>query len=291
MTTSADPGSGAAPAWFTDALAAPVTEHEVTVAGTAIAYRAWGAPAGQGVVLVHGAAAHSRWWDHVAPLLLDSGRVVALDLSGHGDSGRRDAYSLDLWMREVLAVIADAGLGGSAVVIGHSLGGAVTLRLAASAGARIAGVVLLDSPLAVPGVEQRASRERRAFGAPPRVYPSRAAIVRHFSPMPKQPVLGYVAEHVAATSVREVSGGWGWKWDPAVFARERVENTLTTVDCRVALVNAEHGVVSADRRDAMAERLGPATEIVEIAGAQHHIMLDQPLALVAALRKLLAGWG
>ncbi len=36
--------------------------------------------------------------------------------------------------------------------------------------------------------------------------------------------------------------------------------------------------------------LGRAAPVVEIPQAQHHVMLDQPLALVAALRALLADW-
>jgi len=36
--------------------------------------------------------------------------------------------------------------------------------------------------------------------------------------------------------------------------------------------------------------LGRSAPMVEIPQAQHHIMLDQPLALVAALRALLADW-
>src|ERR1035438_2566783 len=107
----ADPASEtAAPAWFSAALAAPVQDRRTTVEGAAIAYRAWGNPADRGIVLVHGGAAHSRWWDHIGPLLANGWRVAALDLSGHGDSGRRDRYTLDTWAREVLAVAADAGI-------------------------------------------------------------------------------------------------------------------------------------------------------------------------------------
>ena len=56
--------------------------------------------------------------------------VAALDLSGHGDSGRRETYSLDLWAAEVLGVAEDAGIAGPPTVIGHSMGGFVTLRAA-----------------------------------------------------------------------------------------------------------------------------------------------------------------
>src|SRR6266699_6796291 len=85
------------PAWFLAALEADVQTGSVTVDGTSISYRAFGPPADSGIVLVHGGAAHARWWDHIAPLLARGRRVVALDLSGHGDSDRRDAYNLDLW--------------------------------------------------------------------------------------------------------------------------------------------------------------------------------------------------
>src|SRR5487761_12732 len=108
MMLKAETDSAASPAWFTEALAAPVTEGQAVVDGVPIAYRAWGGPGSRGVVLVHGGAAHSRWWDHIGPLLASDRRVVAIDLSGHGDSGRRESYSFDAWAREILAVAADA---------------------------------------------------------------------------------------------------------------------------------------------------------------------------------------
>ena len=57
------------PAWFSAALDAAVQEGTTVVDGASIAYRAWGDPDGRSIVLVHGGAAHSRWWDHIAPLL------------------------------------------------------------------------------------------------------------------------------------------------------------------------------------------------------------------------------
>jgi pimeloyl-ACP methyl ester carboxylesterase len=172
-------------------------------------------------VLVHGGAAHSRWWDHIAPLLTDGWRVVAVDLSGHGDSDRRDRYSLDTWAREVLAVVAEAGTAAASVVIGHSMGGLVTLRLATLAGSQIAGAVAIDSPVRDIAPEDRAARQHRAFG-PLRVYPTPEAAVARFRPIPDQPTLAYIADHVAATSIRPAEGGWTWKFDPDVFVRDHL---------------------------------------------------------------------
>jgi len=241
-------------------------------------------------VLVHGGAAHSRWWDHIAPLLISGWRVVAVDLSGHGDSDRRDRYSLDTWASEVLAVVAEAGSAAASVVIGHSMGGLVTLRLATLAGPEIAGAVAIDSPVRDMAPEDRAARQHRAFG-PLRVYPTPEAAVARFRPIPDQPTLAYIADHVAATSIRAAGGGWTWKFDPNVFARDHLTpELLTRLDCRVALFRAEHGLVTPQQGEVLYDRLGRVAPVIEIPVAGHHIMLDQPVALVAALRTLLADW-
>jgi pimeloyl-ACP methyl ester carboxylesterase len=296
MTSSADFDTAAAPEWYITAMSAPVTEHETIVAGTPIAYREWGEPTGRGIVLVHGSMAHSHWWDHIGPLLTGGRRVIALDLSGHGDSGTRTSYSLDSWASEVLAVAEDAGLDGPPVVIGHSMGGTVALWLAALFGSRVEGVITIDSVslMDVPP-QQRSTRQlqvartRRGLRGPA-VYPSREEAIAQFRPFPYQPVLGYIADHVAATSVREVAGGWTWKWDSGVLRREHTVVPTPRLDCRLAVLRAERGVLSAELGEAMHDRLGRAVPVIEIPAARHHVMLDQPIALVTALRTLLSSW-
>lgn len=290
MTSAADADPSRPPEWFAAALAAEARQRTVDVDGATIRYRRWGEPSPRGLVLVHGGAAHSRWWDHVGPLLTGGRRVVALDLSGHGDSDRRERYGLDGWAREVLAVAADAGITLPPTVIGHSMGGFVTLRLASLVGSRIAGAVAVDSPVRDITPEEQAARQRRAFG-PLRVYPSRAAALARFRTIPEQPTLPYVAAHVADTSIRRLDDGWSWKFDPRIFARAHPSLALLTrLDCRVALLRAEHGIVSPQVSEAMYDRLGRVAPVIEIPAAGHHIMLDQPIALVAAIRALLSDW-
>ncbi|HEY4702230.1 MAG TPA: alpha/beta hydrolase [Streptosporangiaceae bacterium] len=304
MTSSPAESPADPPEWFTKALATAPQERRVDVDGTAISYLAWGDPSARGLVLVHGGGAHAHWWDHIAPLLALDRRVVALDLSGHGDSDRRDTYTLDAWATEVLAVAADAGLTEPPTVIGHSMGGLVTLRLAGLHGARLAGAVVIDAPVRDRDLtpEELAARERRAFG-PLHVYPSREDAIARFRTIPPQETLPYAAAHVAATSVRPAPAaaggpagtgdGWTWKFDPRIFGREpfgAAAATLTRLDCRVALFRAEHGIMSAQMSQVMYDRLGRVAPVIEIPAAAHHIMLDQPVALIAALRTLLSDW-
>ena len=91
-----------APAWFKKALSTPVEDRSVSGEGCAVHYLRWGEDGRPGIVFVHGGAAHAHWWSFIAPLFLPDYAVAAIDLSGHGDSGRRDAYPREIWAREVL---------------------------------------------------------------------------------------------------------------------------------------------------------------------------------------------
>src|SRR5579872_2898133 len=95
------PASSSAPDWFRRALEVEFTDEHVSVAGANIHFLAWGDPGKRGLVFVHGGGAHAHWWTHVAALFADEFRVLALDLSGHGDSSPRLKYSLEQWTDEV----------------------------------------------------------------------------------------------------------------------------------------------------------------------------------------------
>ena len=125
------------PAWFAAAIKAPGTEGTVEVNGTDIHYLEWGDRAKPGVVLVHGGSAHAHWWAHLAPMLAERYHPVALDLSGHGDSGRREEYSFELWAEELMAICVACGIDDPPVLVGHSMGGLVSIVAAALHGDRL----------------------------------------------------------------------------------------------------------------------------------------------------------
>src|SRR5262245_28363303 len=116
-----------APAWFTAAIAAEPEERTVRVKACDIHYLRWGDVERPGLVLVHGGAAHAHWWSFIAPLLLPQHHVVAVDLSGHGDSGRRPVYAVETWADEVMACADDSGMQGPPGRVDHSMVGLVTI--------------------------------------------------------------------------------------------------------------------------------------------------------------------
>jgi len=141
------------PSWFARAIGTPRRDRQVEVEGCPIHYLQWGESGRPGIVFVHGGAAHAHWWTFIAPHFLPEYQVVALDLSGHGDSGRREDYPRELWASEVLAVAEGAGFDAPPIVIGHSMGGFVSIAAAALYGDRLAGAVILDSPVTKPDPE------------------------------------------------------------------------------------------------------------------------------------------
>ncbi|MBM4525298.1 alpha/beta fold hydrolase [Rhodococcus hoagii] len=279
------------PQWFREAQAAPVETGEVDVDGAAIRFRAWGAAGQPGLVLVHGGAAHSRWWDHIGPQLAGDRRVVALDLSGHGDSDTREHYSLDQWAHEVAAVASASGIEGRPVVVGHSMGGIVSFVAADLHGDRLAGVQIVDSPIRQRTPEEDAARRKAAFG-PKKVYPTREEALARFRFVPPQEAaVPCVREHVAETSLMAVEGGWSWKFDPAMFTRSGGDTLAVAVPrCPIAYFRAQHGIVSDELMEQMRERFGPSAIVAEIPDAGHHTMIDQPLALITGIRTVLAAW-
>lgn len=285
-----------APAWFRRALEVPFADERVDVDDCPIHFLAWGPSGARGLVFVHGGGAHAHWWTHVAATFASEYRVVAVDLSGHGDSGHRDEYSLEQWTNEVMAVAEAGGIADRPVVVGHSMGGFVTIATAALHADRLDGVIVCDSPVTEPDPEIGAYHLREAFGRP-RTYATVEDAVAHFRTVPGQDhYLDYVLDHVARRSLRPVPGGWQWKFDRQIFAqfgsgmRSIALPYLTEVTCRLALLRSECGLVTPDIGRSMYDKLGRVTPVIEIPEAGHHAMLDQPLIVLTALRALLADW-
>jgi pimeloyl-ACP methyl ester carboxylesterase len=275
------------PAWFQQAVSTAPGRRDVEVEGTRVHYRTWGDPALPGLVLVHGGAAHSGWWDHIAPQL-NSHRVVALDLSGHGDSGRRDSYAMQVWAREVVAVAEAEGLD-RPVVLGHSMGGWVALTTGVEHPEAVSAVAVIDSPLdRQPPEEERLAERRR----PHRPYPTVEEAMTRFRTLPPQDVvLPYVRDHVARGSLCQENDGWTWKFDPQLWGqRPLLAQLLPQLRCPVALFRCEKGLVSPTMAAEMAELVRGSLPVVDLPDAGHHPMLDQPLALVTGVRTLLAVW-
>jgi pimeloyl-ACP methyl ester carboxylesterase len=116
----------------------------INVNGVELHYTAMGQ--GPTILLIHGLNGSTFSFRHLAPLLADGYRVLALDLMGFGYSERppHAEYSLVAQAHLVNGFLDALGIE-KAVVLGHSLGGAVAMHLAVMFPERVGRLILVDS--------------------------------------------------------------------------------------------------------------------------------------------------
>jgi len=273
------------------ALAGRPQEQRAPVDGVDVHYLAWNPhdTAKPGLVFTHGYRGHARWWCAIAPFFTDRFRVYAPSFSGMGDSGWREHYTHETFVRDLLGVMQHAGLP-SAHLIGHSFGGTTVLRAAEAAPERVAHAIAVDSWIRFPDTDRVPDIGRIGGGS---VYADFAAIRSRYRLIPAQPVVhAELLEFVALHSIRRLEAGWSWKFDPKLpFAPGFMDtgallpNILVPADYVYGELSA---IVDAARARRITHSLQRSRAPVAVPDAHHHIMLDQPLALIAALRALLA---
>lgn len=112
--------------------------------GVHIEYRVYGSgePA---IVLIHGWSCDANYWNaQIAPLKAHY-TVVAVDLAGHGASGKnRSDWSMANYGEDVAAVVRQLP-NHQVVMVGHSMGGTVALEATRRIGDRVIGIIAVDA--------------------------------------------------------------------------------------------------------------------------------------------------
>ncbi|MFI6865801.1 alpha/beta fold hydrolase [Nocardia sp. NPDC050406] len=100
---------------------------------------------GPALLLIHGYAGSTAWWDPIVARLAAIYRVIRVDLLGHGRSAKpRDGYDMPAQGRRVAAILDRLGVK-SATVVAHSMGGVVATALAEQRPSLVTGLALLDT--------------------------------------------------------------------------------------------------------------------------------------------------
>lgn len=237
------------------------------------------------VILLHGGGANAHWWDAVAIQLARSGPVYALDFRGHGDSSYPTDRFVGAFNVDLEAILSWLGRE-DVYLVGHSMGAAVALDHVSRFPAT-RGLVLVD--LARGGPPGGGRRARLAL-AHRRSYRTREDAIARYrflpeSSHPDEAVRSYIAER----SVRdEADGRFGYKFDPKWFtlpARPRPD--LADVLCQTLLIRGgDSPLLSVEAAHEFVSQL-PKGQLIEIPDAGHHVLIDQPDRLFAALEDFL----
>lgn len=118
------------------------TDH-ATVRGRRIRYADIGT--GPAVMLIHGQGGSWQWWLRILPTVARHGRVIALDLAGFGESDPIDTGDvLDEHVATIIELLDYLDLP-DAIIVGHSMGGLVSLKVACDHPERVSGLLLTNA--------------------------------------------------------------------------------------------------------------------------------------------------
>ncbi len=245
--------------------------------GAAIAHETGPGGAAPPLVLLHGAGGSAEHWPPEIRSL-PGRRVLAVDLPGHGAAPGAGERSVAAYARAVADLLGRRGAA-PAVVVGHSLGGAIALALALDFPALVAGLVLVGT-----GARLRVSPAILEAAATPDSLAGTARIVAgwSFGPGVATAAVEELARRLAATAPGLLHGDFAAC--DAFDAMDRLGEirvpTLVVCGTEDRLTPPKYSAV-------LAQRIAGA-RLESIADAGHMAMLEDPAAVAAAISAFLA---
>lgn len=282
--------------WFEQVLGIAPERSWFEADGAKIELLTWGEVGKPGLLFLHGNAAHADWWTFIAPFFAGDFRCAAISWSGMGRSDWRERYAIPMFAAEAIKAIEVAGLAASGeapVIVAHSFGGFPTLYICAEHPEAITGAILVDSAPPRPG-----------GGPPPRLaqgrtthnrYPSLEEGLRRFRFMPEQdsgrPEL---IDYIARQSLHEVPpttdapSAWTWRFDPQFWSHfdrgDLAHELVSRARAPIGIVYGEESALLTPSRVAEMKAAIPDLRFAKgLPGAHHHVMVDDPLALIDAV--------
>jgi pimeloyl-ACP methyl ester carboxylesterase len=249
--------------------------------GVPIVYEAQGqGPAT--LVFIHGWNCDRTYWRQQMDSFPEY-RVIALDLAGHGQSGKaRTNWSIANFANDVAAVVR-ATEAKDVVLIGHSLGGPVALEAGLLLPDRVIGVIGAEAfydAWADPGFAKAVDQLRPDFAARTRAFIRKAM----FLPTSPAPLADSIADDMAAAppeiAMPSIDSLLRW-------SRDRQAAAASALSAPTGLILVAGG--SAGTTKFQRAREGqPSLGVAEVPGTGHFLMLEVPGAFNAKLRELLS---
>ncbi|MCY4640195.1 MAG: alpha/beta hydrolase [Chloroflexi bacterium] len=255
-------------------------EALTTRAGSQLRYRDEGA-GDDALLLVHGWCSSGRAWERTAPAFARRGRVVRVDLRGHGASEAppRGGYLWGDFADDLEDLVVALGLA-RIVAVGHSMGSPVSLELAGRLPRAVAGVVAVDGLSGLGLASGRAATHPWVAAlTPTSTAATRRRLVETFLP--------------AAARGRRIVAGDAARADPGA-ALAAYRDAVVTGSPRAAWRERDHPFLyvaaSRSRRSAADVRaVIPRAEFGQVVNSGHYVQFDAAAQLHAMLDRFLAG--
>lgn len=236
---------------------------------------------GPGLLLIHGFAGNRDVWKDTAKALSAKHTVLAVDLPGCGESPALPPGQVDFGaVADRVAKLGRQELEGPFVVVAHSMGGLVGLRVASRHGESVRGLVLLDAPL-LPMEGVMADSLAKALEAD--VEGTFRARYGRFAASPEQ--LDRVAAEAARIPGPVLAGYTRGRMASNAGDAARVLCPVLLVASPILLPGGTH-----PETEARAAGYGPfkTLQVVRLAGVKHWVMWDEPRLVNQAITEFLS---
>jgi pimeloyl-ACP methyl ester carboxylesterase len=271
--------------------------------GLRLHYTDWGNASAPPLILIHGGLDHSRSWDDVARALRTTFHVIAPDLRGHGDSdwATGSSYSQADHVYDLTGLVKSAGLEKVAVV-GHSMGGMVSLTYAGAFPDKVSRLAVLDGVIRFPertvkpievriaewvcDLDKTAQRKMHRYASvadgADRMLARNARLTRE------------QAMHLATHALKQdADGRYSWKFDPYLRVRAPYRLSLedhaalwSRIQCSTLLVSGRESFLPDPETAGVLKHFRQA-ELVRIEGAGHWLQHDKPAEVIQILKTFL----
>lgn len=260
-----------------------------------LSYAEWGEATAPPLVLVHGGRDQKRSWDRVAARLAKTYRVIAFDLRGHGQSDwvSDGDYGVMDHVYDLTSLV-DALKLERFTLLGHSLGGNITLRFTGLFPDRIEKLIAIEGLGPSPKmlverqsqplterlnnwIEQRRSLSDRGPRVMSDLAEAKGRMKAAFSHLPDD-----LIHHLTETGLKTNSDGTvSWAYDPAGMGRSPADishddfvELWTKITCPTWLVYGANSWASNPAEDGRARHFQKAT-VTLIKDAGHWLHHDQ----------------
>lgn len=269
----------------------PRRENFVQVGALRLHYAAWGPRNAPPVLLLHGGAANTHWWDWVAPELAGGFHVLALDLPGHGQSmwPRPPRYRMQDFAAAVVGFARSLGIR-RLDLVGHSMGGKVVMLVAAWQARLVDHLVILD---ATPEVSPEGLAEMRQIATRPlRLFPSRQGAARAFRLIPREAVTapGRLRALATRSAWHRGRGRWSIGPDREFFGSvvpQVAWPVLPRIRCPTLILRAERSSILSRQTAARMRKAMPHASLLEVPDTSHHLTLERPGRVAGEIRRFL----
>ena len=271
---------------------APHTDRFIEINGIQLHYLDYGTEGRPPILCLHGGAVTAHWFDFVAGGFTADYHVRALDQRGHGDSGRADPpdYRYQSYASDVDELVRKLDLR-DFVLMGHSMGGLVSLMYASRYPGRVKALIVIDSTLRA--APERVTALHEIGNREGSNYATNEEFIARFRVRPEgtqavPEIIRYLAERGGR---EDEKGRWRHKFDRNVYAkRELLDIPPLWNGVKIPVLLVKGGLSNRITPEIYADikSRAPQVELVEVPGSEHHVTLDNPAGLVSAVRAFLA---